>query len=137
MNSIEFYIPGKPIAKKRPRFARRGKFVSTYNPQETEEGNFRWLAAQKLREFGLNAPIPAGVPIILICTFLMPIPVSKPKKFKENPPPHTSTPDVDNLLKFLKDCFNNLAWCDDSQVIQVEASKKYSTEPGTEINLKW
>jgi phage terminase large subunit GpA-like protein len=37
---INITIPGPPIAKKRPKFARRGKFVTTYNPQDSEEG--RW-----------------------------------------------------------------------------------------------
>jgi Holliday junction resolvase RusA-like endonuclease len=36
MNELLITIPGKPIAKKRPRFARRGKFVTTYNDQQTE-----------------------------------------------------------------------------------------------------
>ena len=31
-------VPGNPIAKNRPRFARRGKYVTTYSDQQTEEG---------------------------------------------------------------------------------------------------
>ena len=37
---IKIIVPGEPIAKARPKFARRGKFVQTYNIQETEEGKF-------------------------------------------------------------------------------------------------
>ena len=33
--SRKFSIPGKPIAKGRPRFSRMGKFVKTRTPEET------------------------------------------------------------------------------------------------------
>ena len=38
---IKITIPGKPIAKARPRFYRRGKGVGVYSDQTTEEG--RWI----------------------------------------------------------------------------------------------
>jgi Holliday junction resolvase RusA-like endonuclease len=47
---VEIRIPGKPIAKARPRFARRGKFVTTYSAQETEEGNFYMLAREQVKQ---------------------------------------------------------------------------------------
>lgn len=45
-------IPGNPIAKKRPRFARRGKFVQVYNEHETEEGLFlaRFMNTAKIEK---------------------------------------------------------------------------------------
>ncbi len=32
---VNFMVEGTPVPKGRPRFARRGKFVSTYSPKTT------------------------------------------------------------------------------------------------------
>ncbi len=34
---IKFTIDGQPCSKQRPRFARQGRFVKTYNPKQTAE----------------------------------------------------------------------------------------------------
>jgi hypothetical protein len=61
MPQITMTIPGIPIAKKRPRFMRRGKFVQTYNCQESEEGRFMWQMKSRYP----HAPIPAGTGTLL------------------------------------------------------------------------
>lgn len=133
MKEIHLIIPGNPIAKKRPRFARRGKFVTTYNPQGTEEGKFICL----MQNSSKHDPIPAGTPIHLRLFFSMPIPSSFLKKKIEAGIFHTKKPDLDNLIKFVKDCANGILWHDDSQVVSVEAMKCYSPKPSTEIIIQW
>lgn len=129
-------IHGKPIAKKRPRFVRRGKFVGTYNCQETEEGKFKW---DLLAQVGEMKPIETA--IHLTCRFFMPIPESVSKKkrvlYVGCAMPHVKKPDLDNLVKFVKDCANGVLWRDDSQVISLTASKAYHPEPGTEIIIEY
>ena len=115
-------IMGKPITKKRPRFFRRGDFVGTYNEQETEEG--RWML--EVKQY-IDAQIPAGTPIALRCYFYFEIPKSMSKK-RRAAAMHTSRPDLDNLVKFVKDCLNGLAWHDDSQVVSLIAKKFYDHE---------
>lgn len=138
MNTLTLQIPGNPISKKRPRFFRRGKFVGTYNCQDTEEGNFRWHIKSQIGEM---EPIPKDSPISLTCHFFMPIPESAPKKKKEAminlSLKHLKKPDLDNLLKFVKDCCNGVLWHDDCQVVHVQASKCYHPQPATEIYLEW
>ncbi len=129
-----FDIPGKPISKSRPRFARCGKFVKTYNPQESEEGKFICLMQSVIKG---HRPIPAGIPIYLKVYFYMPIPASMPKKQRKAGLPHTKKPDLDNLLKFFKDCANGVLWHDDSQVVYISAHKFYSAEPSTQIKMEW
>lgn len=127
-------IPGKPIAKKRPRFVRRGKFVGAYNCQETEEGRFKWELASQMAG---KDPIPSGVPIRLSAVFYMPIPSSTPKKWLSSVGHrHVKKPDLDNLVKFVKDCANGLIWKDDSQVFCVLAFKYYSDNPRTELTVR-
>lgn len=135
MRNLKIIIPGNPIAKKRPRFARRGKFVTTYNPQVSEEGKFIVMMQTQLNG---HQPIPKGTPIQLQCFFNMPVPDSMPKKYRDIRP-HTKKPDLDNMIKFVKDCANGILWADDSQVFSVHASKEYAhkTNPSTEIIITW
>ncbi|HHT9145675.1 MAG TPA: RusA family crossover junction endodeoxyribonuclease [Candidatus Wunengus sp. YC61] len=143
MPEILMTIPGKPIGKARPRFFRRGKFVGTYNCQETEEGRFKWeLLRQILPHRKSEAPLAdKGIPVKLYLTFFMPIPESISKKkrelYIECSVPHTKTPDLDNLVKFVKDCATGLLWKDDSQVISLTASKSYHPSPATEIRVEF
>jgi len=135
VNEIEITIPGVPIAKKRPRFVRRGKFVGTYNCQDTEEGKFKWELLRAIlpcRE-GEEPLFVSGEAVSLSITFYMPIPASTPKKKLAVLYWHTKKPDTDNLLKFVKDCGNGVLWADDSQVCQVKAWKMYGHTPRTEI----
>ena len=45
-------------------------------------------------------------------------------------------PDIDNYIKFYMDCFNDKIWEDDSQVINISSSKRYSnSEPKTEVHI--
>lgn len=134
MNELIFKIPGNPLAKKRPRFARRRKFVTTYNDQETEEGKFICLMQSQLK--GHN-PIPAGTPIKLTLIFYMPIPSSVSQKKLKAGIHHTKKPDLDNLIKFVKDCANGVLWHDDSQVNEIQALKIYNFSPSTVICLRW
>ena len=128
---IKLTIPGKPIAKKRPRFARRGKFVATYNDQETEEGRFLWEVKQQYRGKPLKGPLQ------LCLEFGMYIPKSTSKKKQVEmiigQIRHTKKPDLDNLIKFVLDCLNETAWDDDKQVIYLSAAKHYSETPQTVI----
>lgn len=137
MPEIQITIPGKPIAKKRPKFFRRGKNVGTYNCQETEEGRFMaQLSAARPEGFELIKG-----PIDLTLRFWMPIPASasaKKRKAMENSEiRHINKPDLDNLVKFVKDCANGILWHDDSQVDGMWVTKDYAREPETSITISW
>ena len=130
---IEITIEGKPIAKKRPRFVRRGKFVSAYNEQETEEGRWLWEALPQVGNKKFEGPVK------MECDFIMPIPKSTSIKKRvamiTGKTSHTKKPDLDNCLKFVKDCLNGHAWIDDAQVVEVTAKKYYGTDPMTVIKI--
>lgn len=131
---ITLTIPGNPIAKKRPRFARHGKFVVTYNDQQTEEGRFLFEVQKQW-----NRP-PIEGPLKVRCSFEMPIPKGTSKKktwamLKEEIQ-HTKKPDVDNLLKFSCDCLNGVVFKDDSQIVLLQGGKFYSDTPQTLIMIE-
>jgi Holliday junction resolvase RusA-like endonuclease len=133
-NMINLIISGTPIAKKRPRFVRRGNFVGTYNPQETEEGRFLFEIQKQWKEKPLEGPINLKV------YFFLPIPKGtsriKTVKMINGIIKHTKRPDCDNLIKFVKDCLNTVVWKDDSQIFLINAEKIYSTEPRTSIFIE-
>lgn len=131
---ITLEVRGNPIAKKRPRFARRGKFVVTYNDQETEEGRFLFEVQKQWSRPPIEGPIKVR------CSFEMPIPKSTSKKktiamLKEEIR-HTKKPDIDNLLKFVLDCLNQVVFKDDSQIVYLGGGKFYSQEPKTLVMIE-
>lgn len=124
---IYIEVPGNPISKKRPRFARIGKGVKTYNPSDSDEGRFLVSVFNQVGE----APLLKG-PIHLSLTLIM----KRPKghygtgrnegMLKPSAPRyHTSTPDCDNLAKLVMDALNGYMWRDDAQVTKVSVWKKY------------
>lgn len=134
--TITLCIPGKPIAKKRPRFFRKGTSVGTYNAQETEEGRFMWEVKNQLPK---NWTLLKS-PIKITTLFYMKRPKShygagKNSNILKNNAPvvHLNKPDLDNLQKMVYDCFNQIVWEDDSIVCECYSRKEYSEIPRTEI----
>jgi len=137
--AFSFTVPGVPIAKKRPRFVRKGNHVGTYNCQETEEGRLRFDIARQL-------PTPwilLNAPIRVTCHFYMKRPRchygtgKNSDKLKNNAPyRHTSRPDIDNLQKTIYDCCNQIVWGDDAFVCESFSRKEYSESPRTEITVE-
>ena len=138
MRSITLIIPGPPIAKKRPRFYRKGNFVGTYkdDKEQTEEGRFLFHISQQF-----NGPMFEGA-LVLVLGFYMPIRNNdiRTKKLKADMDarliPHTKKPDVDNLEKFVLDALNNIVWRDDRAIIDVRKFKQFSDRPRTEIMVR-
>ena len=128
---ITIQIPGKPVAKKRPKFFRRGSFVGAYNPQESEEGKWLWYARQQI-------PCKLSGPVSIKMQFGMEIPksVSAKRRAALIGKPHVKKPDLDNMVKFALDCLNGVAWGDDSSISQLIAVKLYMAEPETFIFIE-
>lgn len=134
---IRLTIPGNPIAKKRPRFARRKKFVAVINDQETEESLFLFHVMQQWK----GDPIKDKTIAIHLKYFM-----KRPKshygtgknagKLKKSAPVnHFKKPDIDNLVKFTLDVLNGHVYHDDSLINYICAEKRYSEKPRTEIVL--
>lgn len=137
MDRIEFVFEGNPIAKKRPRFARRGKFVSTYKDvrEQTEESKVWLQIRQQYKGEVINGAI------MVIANFYIQRPNAHFRTgknagiLKKNAPRYPlSRPDIDNYLKFYMDCLNEVVWSDDCQIIAIHSCKVYADgKPKTEI----
>jgi len=137
---ITFTIPGKPTAKGRPKFVRRGKFVSTYTPEKTLNYE-NMVKARFWQEYGTDyAPIETAVRVSISATF------TRPKGHfgsgrnawfvKESAPEHMTTkPDLDNIAKAITDALNGLAYRDDSQIAALSAEKHYGPCEQCEVTI--
>ena len=135
---ITFVIPGQPVAKGRPRFARRGAHVVAYTPEKTMsyESLVKTLAAEQMNALGLP---PSAKPISLEIVLRLQIPASWSKKRREmariGQIRATKKPDADNVLKGIKDACNGIVWRDDSQVINIGLHKEYSETPFVRVRV--
>lgn len=137
MDEIKFTIPGQPVPKQRPKFARRGRFISTYTPERTV--NFESLVAH-------SAMVAmAGKELIDSAVYLeldirLKIPESWSKKKRQSAIDgslyHTSRYDIDNITKSCCDGMNGVVWIDDGQVVESKQRKRYSETPGVDVIVR-
>lgn len=124
---LSITIHGKPIPLKRHRHTKSGM---TYNSQRKEIDDYALVC--KSLTYGKSF-LPFDDPIKITVTFFMPIP--KSSKSIESGDCHFKKPDLDNLFKFFSDSLNGVLWSDDSIICEIDASKVYSDNPRTEIQV--
>lgn len=133
MTTLCFFMAGAPVGKGRPRFSRKTGHV--YTPEKTAryEERLAWAAQSEMK----GRPLFEG-PLRVTVEAAMPIPVSKPEKWKTAARDQlvwpTGKPDADNIAKML-DALNNVVWRDDSQIVDLRVIKQYSDTPGLEIKV--
>lgn len=54
-----------------------------------------------------------------------------------NKMPHCRKPDLDNMIKYILDCGNQILWNDDSEIFKITAEKVWSKKPRTEITINY
>ena len=119
---IIFNFPIDPVAKGRPRFG-KGR---TYTPKKTKD--FGTTIKEMARNQYRNGPMKGAISVTIV--FFM----KKPKTVTREYP--TIRPDVDNLCKATLDALNDIAYDDDSQIIEINASKKYGPVGGIFVDIK-
>ncbi|HDR9029910.1 TPA: RusA family crossover junction endodeoxyribonuclease [Burkholderia vietnamiensis] len=131
---VEFVVPGKPVAKGRPRFSRQAGHVRTHTPEPTERyENLVKMAARA----AMRSAQPYEGPVRLIVHIGVPIPTSWSAKRQRAAAAGeigaTKKPDADNVVKALKDGMNGVVYVDDGQVVDLWISKRYAPVPGVRI----
>jgi Holliday junction resolvase RusA-like endonuclease len=124
---ITLIIDGAPVAKGRPRLARRGH---VYTPAHTRryEAHGR-LAAQ----LAMDGRPPIAMPVRAEITIDLLVPASWSGKRRDaalrgeiRP---TTRPDADNYCKSAMDAINNIVVSDDSMIVDLVATKRYAAVP--------
>lgn len=127
---VSIEIPGKPQGKARPRFARVGKGVRTYNTEETEsyEGLVKMISNQAMQGKSMFL---GQVSMKIFAFYPMPK-MSKSKEImaESGQIRPVVKPDWDNVGKLISDAMNGIVYKDDKQIVEASVSKRYSHKPG-------
>ncbi len=139
--TIHLFIPGNPVPQGRPRACIRGKHASVYEDAKSKDWK-KTIAvharASVTEDFTQNDSghwnkwklIDTAIKLNVEFRLLRPKSVSVKKR-----PEPTTRPDLDNLIKAVKDALNGVLWRDDSQIIELEAKKVYDNPPGVDITV--
>ena len=133
MRICEVIVAGKPGAKGRVRFVR--KTGHAFTPERTVAYEGRVAAAAQA---AMNGRPPVEGPVAVLLEVRLPIPTSWPAKrhlaAELGLLRPTGKPDIDNYIKILDAC-NLIIWGDDSQIVDINAFKRYSVTPGMTITV--
>jgi len=134
---VTYQVEGNPVGKGRPKFARRGNFVSTYTPTKTRD--YEDLIKDAARKaMGSNELLETPVTVAIYIT--VPIPQSYSKKRTEaclsGSERPIKKPDIDNVAKCFLDAMNEIVYKDDTQVLTLHISKVYGTVGMVEVMVK-
>jgi len=132
---IRFTIPITPKAQARDKIAVIGGKARSYTSKEQR------LAADKLLSLLMLHKPPEMLlgAINLQVKVYMPIPKSKPRKWRESAlrgeVRPTTKPDVSNMIKHLEDVMSGVYFHDDKQIVDLAISKYYDETPHWEIEI--
>lgn len=148
---LKFIVPGKPVPKGNLIKGRYGGYhdptkglpewldVVAHQARAAMMGRYRvrarhgdfipnmsdigWVNDEYFRDL-TDAPLPEFSCAVLVdVTFVLP----RPKALKKDPPPpHTKKPDSDKLFRAIGDAMTGIVYCDDAQVIDHHARKRYA-----------
>lgn len=131
---MKFEIEGKPMAKGRPRFTKKG---FTYTDEKTKLYE-NLVKIVFLRQFPDYKPLEGYIEANITAIFEVPKSYSK-KKAKELLESHNNydhRPDLDNIAKIILDSLNGIAYKDDAQVTILHLNKEYGEKAKVVVELK-
>ena len=122
----EFWIPGKPVGKERPRKCKNGRF---YTPRKTinyeRTVGYACRAAMDGKQPLCMGPVAVDVVIYR----------KRPIRTKGLPPLPMTTPDIDNVLKTILDGLNGVFYKDDSQVVGVSVGRVWDKRDAVRVRV--
>ena len=131
---IRLEVLGNPEAQMRHRTVKMGNFTRAYDPSADIKKDFLMTVQDKAPKE------PFSGPIMITAVFYFGRPKNHYRTGKNSsllrddcPEWHTSRKDIDNLCKLIMDALNGIFWKDDAQICWIEAQKKYSERPRTEL----
>lgn len=137
MQTISFFIPGKPVPKGRPRMNRYTG--ACYTPKTTQAFEQTVKAYAKKSMHTSDFQILESNHLVSVSIVFM---MSKPSKWKKDQKEKSTglyaicKGDVDNLAKSILDGMNDVVYRDDQQVVKLTVSKCFDDEPKTFVTVE-
>lgn len=128
MRSVQLEVPGEPKPQQRPRsraVKKNGKWISMAYNAKGPDMDYRTRVADIAAREMKGSELLSGA-LIMQINFWITKPKSKPK-WKSLP---DVKPDIDNLVKAVKDALEGIVFANDSQVCTLVACKKYTINRG-------
>lgn len=135
MESVTFFVPGKPKGKGRPRRNPNGGRPYTDSQTRMYEDQI----AANYRRIAGKFQFPDDVFLRVRIQQQMPVPKSASKTKKttmlEGRTYPSAKPDLDNVIKAVLDALNGVAYKDDARVVGLYSQKVYSDNPGVLVEI--
>jgi Holliday junction resolvase RusA-like endonuclease len=133
MKMIQFTVYGTPVSQGRPRFSSQGGFTRAYDPKKSKDFKkyVKLVAAEHRPKKLFEGPLQLFIRVYK--PTLKNFSKKKLAAAESGELRPLTKPDVDNYVKGIKDACNQILWKDDSQVVELLASKWYSEKPRIEI----
>ncbi len=136
MLTLEFFVPGPPVGKGRPRLSARGGFARAYTPAKTRQAEAE-IASVASVAMGGRPPSESPVAVGIVAVHPVPQSWTKARKLAamsgELVP---ARPDLDNVGKAVLDAMNGITYADDVQVIRLTLEKEFGAVPGVHVVVR-
>ena len=135
--NMEFEVIGAPVGKRRPKFSTVHGYAQAIKPKEDViYENLVKLSFQQAKPSDYNL-FDKAVKMTILAYFAIPKSFSKKKQNEaiEGRISPLTKPDADNIAKIICDALNDIAYKDDTQIVELTIIKKYASEPKVKIIL--
>lgn len=132
---MKFVVLGEPKGKGRPRFARATGHAITPKDTVAYENLVRMEYVNQCGE--VRFPDGSMLDMRIMAYYSIPKSASKKKRnlMLEGAIRPTKKPDMDNVVKIVADSLNNIAYHDDTQIVDCQCRKFYSEQPRIEVRI--
>lgn len=144
MNEVRFTVLGEPQGKGRPRFVARYNaatqkpFGQAHTPEKTIVYENLIRTEYSIQTKNFRYPDDAMLDMRILAYYSIPKSVTKKKRVMmlEGKMRPTKKPDMDNVMKVVADSLNQVAYKDDTQIVDAQCRKFYSEEPRIEVIVR-
>lgn len=144
MKEIRFTVYGEPQGKGRPRFVSRynpvtkQSFGHAHTPEKTIVYENLVRTEYSIQTKNFRYPDDSMLDMRILAYYSIPKSTSKKKRelMLDGAMRPTKKPDMDNVMKVVADSLNQVAYKDDTQIVDAQCRKFYSDEPRIDVIIR-